>query len=85
MFEEFGADALQFRLYAWIAGSDRALDAIHALHLAVDRLFRAHRVEVAFPQRDVRLAAARPFEVQLVVPPTAGAEPQIGQSRPAAP
>jgi potassium efflux system protein len=70
VFEQFGDDALQFRLYVWISSRERVLDTVHDLHNGIDRQFREHGVEIAFPQRDVHLDATTPLPVRVVDPVT---------------
>lgn len=68
LFLDFGADALQFRLYFWLhihAPLDRQR-AQSELRFAIDRLFRERGIVIAFPQRDVHLDASRPLAVRVV-------------------
>lgn len=67
LFEDFGDNALAFRLYFWLS-MRRPFDRLRVqsdLRVAVDRLFREGEVVVAFPQRDVHLDSSRPIEVRL--------------------
>ena len=66
IFELFGADSLQFRLYAWVDSGAVFLKTRDALHREIDRAFREQGVEIAFPQRDVHLASGTPVPVQIV-------------------
>lgn len=65
-FELFGADALQFRLYAWVGSGAVFLQTRDSLHREIDRAFRENGVNIAFSQRDVHLASAVPVPVQIV-------------------
>jgi small-conductance mechanosensitive channel len=37
----------------------------HELHLAIDKAFREHGIEISFPQRDIHLDSTSPLEVVL--------------------
>ncbi len=65
-FEEFGDSALNFRLYYWV--DMRICDVRQVgseLRLRIDARCRGAEIEIAFPQRDVHLHAARPIRVAL--------------------
>ena len=68
LFEDFGDNALAFRLYYW-ASVDRPLD-LHrinsALRFRIDALFREADITIAFPQRDVHLDTLSPVEVSVI-------------------
>lgn len=67
IFEDFGDNALTFRLYFWLAVR-RPFDRLRVqsdIRVAVDRLFREGEIVVAFPQRDVHLDSSRPLEIRL--------------------
>jgi len=65
VFEQFGDSALQFRLYVWIDAARGVVQINHDLHMRIDQLFRASGIDIDFPQRDVHLFPAGPFEVRL--------------------
>lgn len=68
LFEDFGDNALTFRLYVWIK-MRRPFDRLRVqsdLRFAVDRLFKESDIVIAFPQRDVHLESARPLELRLL-------------------
>lgn len=73
IFELFGDNSLQFRLFAFVSSRQYLLDAKHWLHMRIDRDFRQHGIEIAFPQRDVHLDSRSPVEVRIVAdsPPVA--------------
>ncbi len=54
-FESFGDSSLDFALLGWIAdpGDDRRIAS--RLRFAIDAAFRAHRIEIPFPQRDLHV------------------------------
>ena len=66
-FTEFADNTLNFRLNCGI--KIRKLDDRERvksnLRFSIDRLFRAHDVVIAFPQRDLHLMTEKPIEVQL--------------------
>lgn len=57
IFEDFGDNALIFDLYFWVnTGSDRGARVIRSdIRFAINRLFAAHDIIIAFPQRDIHL------------------------------
>jgi potassium efflux system protein len=57
-FEDFADSSLAFALLAWVAdpGQDRRVSS--ELRFAIDAAFRAARIEIPFPQRDVHLYPA---------------------------
>jgi small-conductance mechanosensitive channel len=54
-FDDFGDSSLLFTLNAWIDDPDLRMVVASDLRIRIDRLFRANDVEIAFPQRDLRL------------------------------
>lgn len=67
LFEDFGDNALLFRLYVWLR-IRRPFDRLRVqsdIRFAVDRLFREGGIVIAFPQRDVHLDTSRPLEVRV--------------------
>jgi small-conductance mechanosensitive channel len=68
LFEDFGADALQFGLYVWVElkpGVDWPLVASDLRHM-IYKTLAAHGIVMAFPQRDVHLDAAQPLQVRVL-------------------
>jgi potassium efflux system protein len=68
LFTKFGDNSLEFRALFWIR-MRRQLDRPSVeseLRFRIDDLFREAGIVIAFPQRDVHLDAASPFEVRLV-------------------
>jgi small-conductance mechanosensitive channel len=78
LFEDFGADALQFGLYYWLDTS-RSTGRLVAsdLRSMIDASFTEHGVVIAFPQRDVHLDAAAPIPVRVVNEPPAAPPPSL--------
>ena len=60
IFSDFGDNALQFKLYIWIA-VERPLDLIQVaseVRYCIDDLFRQEGIAIAFPQRDMHIKEA---------------------------
>ncbi|HYA02425.1 MAG TPA: mechanosensitive ion channel domain-containing protein [Syntrophobacteria bacterium] len=57
-FTGFGESALDFRLLAWVADVDNRGQAQTAILRAIDRRFRELKIEIPFPQTDVRIRSA---------------------------
>lgn len=68
LFEDFGDNALLFGLYVWIELKPDVDWRIIAsdLRYIINKSFAAKGISIAFPQRDVHLDIARPFEVRVV-------------------
>ncbi len=55
LFKEFGSSALNFNLLFW-SRHFREIEMIKSdLHFTIEKAFRAHGIEIAFPQLDVHL------------------------------
>lgn len=55
LFLRFGESSLDFELRAHVWNSDQRLEARSDLHQEIDRRFREAKIEISFPQRDLRL------------------------------
>lgn len=55
LFLGFGDSSLNFELRVFCNDIDARLFIVHDLHVAIDAAFRAAGIEIAFPQRDVRI------------------------------
>jgi potassium efflux system protein len=55
VFTEFGDSSLNFELRLFVAGTTAYRKARHELNLAINDTFRQHKIEIAFPQRDVHI------------------------------
>lgn len=55
LFVGFGESALNFELRCVVERGERRLQVISDLHVAIDAAFRAHGVEIPYPQRDVHI------------------------------
>lgn len=51
----FGESSLDFELRAFVRDADDRIQVISDLHQEIDRRFREAKIEIAFPQRDLRL------------------------------
>ncbi len=59
-FEGFGDNTLNFVIRTYLPDLDNRLSVIDALHTNIDRMFRAAKIEIAFPQRDLHLRSVDP-------------------------
>ena len=55
LFKSFGDSALMFELRCYIYDIGYILDVKSKLHFAIDKAFRDHNIEIAFPQRDIHI------------------------------
>ncbi|MGB5707002.1 MAG: mechanosensitive ion channel domain-containing protein [Arenicellales bacterium] len=62
IFKEFGDSSLNFQLRCFIYDIGYVLDVKSKLHFAIDKTFREHNIEIAFPQRDIRIRSNVPSE-----------------------
>ena len=58
LFRSFGDSTLDFELRVFIADVDDSPEVIDRLHTEIDARFRAAKIEIAFPQRDLHLRTA---------------------------
>ena len=65
-FEEFGDSCLNLQLRCFLPSLENRLTTLTELHEAIDRVFKANKLEIAFPQRDihVRSMTALPVAIQ---------------------
>lgn len=64
-FEGFGDNSLMLVLRAYLASLDNRLAIMTALHRAINSKFNAAELNIAFPQRDIHLAASQPLDVRV--------------------
>lgn len=62
----FGDSSLNFEMRVFVSGLAELLPVTHELHVAIDAGFREHRVEIAFPQRDLHLRSLDPQILELL-------------------
>jgi small-conductance mechanosensitive channel len=55
LFMGFGESSLDFELRAYVRDADDRIQVKSDLHREIDRSFREANIEIAFPQRDLRL------------------------------
>jgi small-conductance mechanosensitive channel len=58
LFNDFGASSLDFILRVWIDDIDYSLRTISELRFEIDKEFRKHNIEIAFPQMDLHIRSA---------------------------
>ncbi|MFH2002079.1 MAG: mechanosensitive ion channel domain-containing protein, partial [Planctomycetota bacterium] len=74
LFVRFGESSLDFEVRVFVRGIGNLLSATHELHLAIDKAFREHGIEIPFPQRDLHLRSAKaPVQVVNTKAPEEGA------------
>ncbi len=68
LFEDFGADALQFAVYYWVEIGAKAnpVQIASDLRFMIDKALSDKGVVISFPQRDVHLDAASPLKIEVV-------------------
>ena len=54
-FNDFGASTLDFVLRFWVKDYDVGVSTSSDMRLEIEKQFRQHRIEVAFPQLDVHI------------------------------
>ena len=64
-FEEFGDNALNLQLRAYLPSMDNRLRTITELNESINSKFNAAGIVIAFPQRDVHLDTSRPLDIRL--------------------
>lgn len=60
LFKDFGESSLDFELLAWLVDPRLENPAASELRFAIDQAFRAERIEIPFPQRDLHLRSGGP-------------------------
>ena len=70
VFREFGDSTLNFELRVMIPRRDLYAKLQHELNMSINKLFRENGIEIAFPQREVRVVGGEAAE--LVVPHQVG-------------
>lgn len=67
IFEDFGDNALVFALYFWVdLARVNGMQVMSDLRFMLERRFADAGIGIAFPQRDVRLDALRPLQIEVV-------------------
>jgi potassium efflux system protein len=76
VFQEFGESSLNFELRLYVNGLMNYRRLRHDLNLAIDDLFRQHKIEIAFPQRDLHV---RSLPDRLIPEKTSKSSPQSNE------
>ena len=76
-FADFGASTLDFSLKFWVRDYDVAVSTASDIRLEIEREFREHRIEIAFPQLDVNIKELPPRTKA----PLPSAEPRASKRR----
>jgi len=63
--ERFADSALTFSLRCFLPGLEQRLMVIHDLHVAIERELRHAGIDIAFPQREIRVRAVPPLTPQI--------------------
>jgi potassium efflux system protein len=63
-FTEFGGSSLHFELRIFVPSADDLFPVRHDLLQKIDKVFAAHGIEIAFPQRDLHLRSVAPEVVE---------------------
>ncbi|MCC7085417.1 MAG: mechanosensitive ion channel [Pirellulales bacterium] len=85
-FMGFGESALNFELRAFVAHVEHRMNVLHELNTRIDRAFREAGIEIAFPQRDLRIRpiAGLPSADSLLAPSLTSQKNSADRSRNAA-
>ncbi|NEV62891.1 mechanosensitive ion channel [Thiorhodococcus minor] len=78
-FEAFGDNALTVILRCYLSSLDGRIGVITDLHQAIYDSFNAHGIQIAFPQRDVRLFTKKPLDLRISRGERGLAGPRIGE------
>lgn len=70
VFLRFGDNSLDFEVRVFIKGIDDWIPMLHSINQAINKSFAAHKITIAFPQRDVHLDASEPIPVKMVAEDT---------------
>ncbi len=68
VFENFSDSNLEFQLHFWIDISvvSSAMEIRSVVRFKIDEKFKQHKIEMAFPQRDLNLKLNRPLDVKVL-------------------
>ncbi len=68
LFEDFGADALQFAVYYWVEIGAKAnpVQIASDLRFIIDKALSEKGIVISYPQRDVHLDSASPLKIEMV-------------------
>ena len=80
IFADFGNSTLDFKLRFWVLDYDKGVSTESAIRLEVERVFREHHVEVAFPQMDIHVKEL-PLRTQRAARATSPADTSAARNR----
>jgi small-conductance mechanosensitive channel len=68
LFEDFGADALNFGLFYWVAigGNVSGARVASDLRFIIEKSMSKNGIVIAYPQRDVHLDSSKPLKIEVV-------------------
>lgn len=81
LFTSFGTNSLDFELSFFVARVADAGLARDQVNTGIDEAFRAAGIEIAFPQRDIRLRATEPIEIVTTTRPAEAAPARSAPAR----
>ncbi len=67
VFSSFAESSLNFELRVFVNGLLSFRRLKHDLHIAIDDLFRKHKIEIAFPQRDLHIRSVEGFDPAVLI------------------
>ncbi len=62
IFFNFGASTLDFQIRFWINDMEKDTQLLSQVRYEIDRLFREHEIEIAFPQSTLHIQSAPALE-----------------------
>lgn len=80
LFDTFGDSTLNFELRIFVADISQLLETKHRLHMAIDEVFRANDVEIAFPQRDLHVRSLPEELRKMAAPHESNGRPEAAHS-----
>lgn len=58
LFVGFGENSLNFSIRIFVSELSHRLQATHNIHLRLEKVFRAHKISIPFPQREIHIRSA---------------------------
>jgi small-conductance mechanosensitive channel len=62
----FGESSLDFELRIWIHRIEKRFDVVSGVNFAIDKAFRAHGIQIPFPQRDLHVRSWEPTAAPVI-------------------
>lgn len=66
LFMAFGESSLDFELRIWIHRIEKRFDVVSGVNFAIDKAFRAHGIQIPFPQRDLHVRSWEPTAAPVI-------------------